>query len=108
MVQLLYCSGDLHVGQTQRTWPVNKTLRVVSQVGYQNARAVLDWVKKNYPSVESLVIMGSSAGWRLTVPRSVSGALGSYYWSTTILKEIVHEHSCSVRFYLTNTSQVWC
>ena len=51
-------------------------LQLVSQMGYKNARAVLDWVKKNYPSVDSLVIMGSSAGGRRCFKEPLSRCAG--------------------------------
>lgn len=54
IVSVLYCSGDLHFGAVNNSWGL--------QAGWANTRSVLDWTLANFPSVESLVVSGSSAG----------------------------------------------
>ncbi|CAK8996660.1 Pectin acetylesterase 11, partial [Durusdinium trenchii] len=73
MVEVLYCSGDLHVGDV---------VGAVPQRGYQNTQAALDWVASNVGSLHSLLIMGSSAG-----------ALGAQFWSQRILEALPHHHA---------------
>lgn len=73
MVQVPYCSGDFHVGNTVRTY-VNETtgevIEEVNQKGAKNVEAVLKWVFENYGQVSKLVIGGCS-----------SGAIGAQAWS---------------------------
>lgn len=54
IVDVLYCSGDLHVGMVNNSWG--------PQAGWANTQSVLDWTLASFPSLSSLVISGSSAG----------------------------------------------
>eukprot|EP00603_Paraphysomonas_imperforata_P003403 CAMPEP_0114428196 /NCGR_PEP_ID=MMETSP0103-20121206/8794_1 /TAXON_ID=37642 ORGANISM="Paraphysomonas imperforata, Strain PA2" /NCGR_SAMPLE_ID=MMETSP0103 /ASSEMBLY_ACC=CAM_ASM_000201 /LENGTH=442 /DNA_ID=CAMNT_0001597391 /DNA_START=29 /DNA_END=1357 /DNA_ORIENTATION=- len=67
IVQVLYCSGDVHGGDTTR--PYNDKDGVpVQQQGLANAQATLDWVKAQQSAgllsseLSDLVVMGCSAG----------------------------------------------
>ena len=74
IVHLLYCTGDLHLGNHVTTIPDNPLYALLNkpecqghnmtlhQVGYQNTKAVLDWAVENYPDPEEIIISGSSAG----------------------------------------------
>jgi len=84
-VHLKYCSGDLFLGNSKHFWtnfPDGRgdggTITVpVHHKGYNQARAVLDWVKANFASVTELAVAGSS-----------SGSLGAQFWTSTIFKEV--------------------
>jgi hypothetical protein len=54
IVSVMYCSGDIHLGMANHSWGV--------QAGWENTKSVLDWTLENFPSVDSLVISGASAG----------------------------------------------
>ena len=78
IVHLLYCSGDLFIGNVTQSY-LGKDGGRVSQTGAYNTEAVLSWIveqqSNNYfDTFEDLVIMGCSAG-----------SLGAQFWSTTIL-----------------------
>jgi hypothetical protein len=82
IVNVLYCSGDVHGGNSVR--PYNDRNGVpVKQVGLLNANATLNWVKQQMSSgflsskLEELVVMGCSAG-----------SLGSQLWSKTLLSSL--------------------
>jgi len=71
IVNVVYCSGDMFVANQTRSWNGAK----VKQVGAVNTEAVLAWTQANLPSVDSLVLSGSSAG-------SLGLQMG---WASTIL-----------------------
>jgi len=78
IVEVLYCSGDLFVGNTVQNY--NGT---TPQVGYRNARAVLAWVLRNTPKkLSSLVLAGGSAG-----------ALGVQAWAHFLLKKFRYDRA---------------
>lgn len=67
IVQVLYCSGDVHGGDTTRPYD-DSAGQPVQQQGLANAQATLDWVKSQQASgqlaasLTDLVVMGCSAG----------------------------------------------
>jgi len=90
---LKYCSGDLFLGDSEQTWtnfpdssgnPLGRDVTVQHR-GYNQARAVLDWVKDNFPWVKKLAVAGSSAG-----------SLGAQYWTSTIFKEMKFDEGYTV------------
>lgn len=85
VVNVLYCSGDLHAGNVTRSYSDSKGVPV-QQRGYENSRAVLDWVHANMDStLSSLIVTGDSAG-----------SLGTQAWTAQILKEFDYEHAAVV------------
>merc|ERR1712194_285953 len=54
IVNVLYCSGDLHMGMDKNGSQV--------QLGVANTESVIAWTLDNFPAMESLVISGSGAG----------------------------------------------
>mmetsp|Transcript_35828 Transcript_35828/g.60662 ORF Transcript_35828/g.60662 Transcript_35828/m.60662 type:complete len:476 (-) Transcript_35828:314-1741(-) len=62
LVHVLYCSGDVHVGNSTRDYTDSNGGSVV-QVGALNAIAVLDWVtQQGLGELDQLLIAGCSAG----------------------------------------------
>lgn len=67
IVQVLYCSGDVHGGDTTRPYD-DKEGVPIEQKGLANAQATLDWVKQQQQAgalaseLSDLVVMGCSAG----------------------------------------------
>ena len=77
IVNVLYCSGDLHAGDATRKW--GYTFKV-EQTGYKNTIATLDWIKSQIgdylnSDLDNLVISGQSAG-----------AIGAQLWSHYIIE----------------------
>ncbi|KAJ8598638.1 hypothetical protein CTAYLR_003074 [Chrysophaeum taylorii] len=79
IVQVGYCSGDVHFGDVTRYG--------VTQAGYKNAMAVLSWVVEQQASnelpetIDELVIAGSSAG-----------SMGAQLWAKNVTQLIPAEH----------------
>jgi hypothetical protein len=90
VVNVLYCSGDLHGGNTTRPYN-DKNGKPVVQVGLYNTRATLDWVKDQMssgglaPKLSEIVVMGCSAG-----------SLGSQFWAQKIFKQLPYERAAVV------------
>mmetsp|Transcript_74173 Transcript_74173/g.241190 ORF Transcript_74173/g.241190 Transcript_74173/m.241190 type:complete len:642 (+) Transcript_74173:77-2002(+) len=77
IVQVVYCSGDLHIGGTARQYGG------VVQRGYANAQTAVDWAQENLtPRLSSLVIGGCSAG-----------SLATQMWSSRVLQTFKYEHA---------------
>jgi hypothetical protein len=82
IVMVLYCSGDVHGGNTTRPYN-DKDGQPIVQVGLNNVQSALDWVKKQVQvgnlasSFSKLVIMGASAG-----------SIGAQLWSNQILQTL--------------------
>jgi hypothetical protein len=57
-VIVTYCTGDVHTG----TRDANYGGYTIRHRGRVNAESVYDWMFANYPSVERLLVTGSSAG----------------------------------------------
>lgn len=77
IVTVIYCSGDLHVGQTARTYGG------IIQRGYANAWSAVQWARSNMsPQLKTLVIGGCSAG-----------ALGAQIWAGRLLGFFSYRHA---------------
>jgi hypothetical protein len=67
IVHVLYCSGDIHGGDVVRDYTDSSGVPV-TQKGFANAEATLDWLVKQQTSgalaakLSNLVVMGCSAG----------------------------------------------
>jgi len=57
-----YCTGDVHIGNRDRTYTVAEREVTIHHKGYVNATAVLDWTFENFSAVETVFVTGSSAG----------------------------------------------
>mmetsp|Transcript_44827 Transcript_44827/g.129662 ORF Transcript_44827/g.129662 Transcript_44827/m.129662 type:complete len:433 (-) Transcript_44827:71-1369(-) len=76
ILSIQYCSGDLHSGAVTHLWLDNMGRRV-RQFGYHNTRSVIDWAKANFKGrLQSLIIMGQSAG-----------AIGTQLWASSLLTD---------------------
>ena len=62
VVYLPYCTGDMGVGTTCRSWWFKGETRETYFHGAANVNAVLDWTRERYPTPSKLVIAGTSAG----------------------------------------------
>ncbi|CAE8593962.1 unnamed protein product [Polarella glacialis] len=78
IVEILYCSGDGHVGNTTRNFTDSSGDGYRKpQVGHQNVKAALDWTLANTDAkLSQLTITGDSAG-----------ALGTQAWANSLLQE---------------------
>jgi len=83
-VLIPHCSGDLHTGSVRRSFRNKVDADTpVEQRGYNNARAVIDWVKANIaPKLSHFAISGESAG-----------AIGLGAWGKTLLSEFQYERA---------------
>ncbi|MBS2021027.1 MAG: pectinesterase [Deltaproteobacteria bacterium] len=70
-----YCTGDIHWGNATVDYGDATTPLVIRHRGAVNARAVLDWVYKNFPKPEQVTVMGCSAG-----------SYGSIYWAPDVAR----------------------
>lgn len=90
MVQVLYCSGDIFVGDVTRDYNDGQGKPVV-QKGVANAQSAVDWVLSQQKSgalaskFEELVVMGCSAG-----------SIGAQAWSSTVLKSLAWKKAAVV------------
>ncbi|REJ80754.1 MAG: hypothetical protein DWQ36_10730 [Acidobacteria bacterium] len=63
-----YCSGDVHIGNQVSTYQAPETEEhaahevEVHHKGWPNVKAALDWTFGTFPSPETVVVTGSSAG----------------------------------------------
>ena len=58
-----YCTGDLHWGSADVTYTrADGTSFPLKHRGADNAKAVIDWVKTQFPSPETVFVTGTSAG----------------------------------------------
>eukprot|EP01040_Poterioochromonas_malhamensis_P003221 gene3221-3433_t len=82
IVHVLYCSGDVHSGNTVRSYN-DASGQPVVQVGLVNAQAALDWVQQQVKAgylastFSNLVIMGCSAG-----------SIGAQMWGQELLSKL--------------------
>lgn len=78
VVQVLYCSGDVHSGNSVRPYN-DSTGYPVTQTGWANTQSVLDWVLKQpaLVGVEQLLLAGQSAG-----------AMGVQTWASPALEQL--------------------
>jgi hypothetical protein len=90
IINVLYCSGDNHLGDVTRNYTDEKGVRI-QQVGVNNVLSVLDWAKTQQQShsldskLDDLVIMGCSAG-----------SIASQIWANEIIKKFNYPRSSSV------------
>ncbi|KAJ1638215.1 hypothetical protein T492DRAFT_1140111 [Pavlovales sp. CCMP2436] len=76
-VQLPYCSGDVFAGNVTQAFSSKEYPNMpIKQVGYANARAVLDWLlaQESIKQIDELVIGGISAG-----------SIGAQVWTRPLL-----------------------
>lgn len=79
IVHVLYCSGDVHAGNTIRKYTDSQG-KPVKQVGLNNAQSALNWVQSQVSSgalaaeFSNLVVMGCSAG-----------SIGAQLWGKQVL-----------------------
>lgn len=90
IIHVLYCSGDVHGGNTVR--PYNDRWGVpVQQKGLANAQSVLDWTVKQQASgalaatLSELVVMGCSAG-----------SIGAQLWGKQVVSALKWERAAVV------------
>ena len=89
IVMGIYCSGDIWAGN--KTQDYSKNGQPVTQVGYLNAKATVDWVTKQQASgslssvLSNLVIMGCSAG-----------SIGAQLWANTVLEKLQYKTAAVV------------
>jgi len=60
-----YCSGDVHLGRTDRSYPPETGQTsdlIIRHRGFTNTEAVLDWTYGNVTSPQTVFVTGSSAG----------------------------------------------
>eukprot|EP00602_Paraphysomonas_sp_CaronLab_P002819 CAMPEP_0185025820 /NCGR_PEP_ID=MMETSP1103-20130426/9394_1 /TAXON_ID=36769 /ORGANISM="Paraphysomonas bandaiensis, Strain Caron Lab Isolate" /LENGTH=380 /DNA_ID=CAMNT_0027559187 /DNA_START=233 /DNA_END=1375 /DNA_ORIENTATION=- len=82
LVHILYCSGDIYVGDVVRSY-TDRAGVPVTQKGFANAQSVLDWTVAQQlsgalaPTLTSLVIMGCSAG-----------SIGAQVWADRVLNSL--------------------
>ncbi len=60
-----YCSGDVHLGRTDRSYPPEPGQTgdlIIRHRGFNNTDAVLDWTYGNVTSPQTVFVAGSSAG----------------------------------------------
>lgn len=86
----MYCSGDVHGGNTIREYTDTAGQPIV-QVGLKNTQSAVDWVKEQVSNgflaakFKNLVIMGCSAG-----------SLGAQLWGQELLTQFKWEHAAVV------------
>mmetsp|Transcript_13450 Transcript_13450/g.38767 ORF Transcript_13450/g.38767 Transcript_13450/m.38767 type:complete len:439 (-) Transcript_13450:22-1338(-) len=74
IVRILYCSGDVHSGNTEQPWGPDGAK--VQLRGYENANAAIEWASRQFPHLSELVLTGWSAG-----------ALALQYWADHIIRK---------------------
>jgi hypothetical protein len=80
VVMVVYCSGDLHIGDTAREYGD------IVQRGYQNAMAAIDWAAANFGgNLRSFVVAGCSAG-----------CLAAQAWASTLLSRFKYDHAAFI------------
>jgi hypothetical protein len=62
MVMVPYCTGDVHIGNTETTYGEGEDAVTIQHNGYINATTVLDWTFENVQDPESVFVTGCSAG----------------------------------------------
>lgn len=75
VVWIPYTTGDFHMGTRQHSYTDNDGHAfAINHVGAENAKKVLNWTFENFPSIDQLVVAGSSAG-----------GFGASYWGGFIV-----------------------
>ncbi len=63
MVFVSYCTGDVHLGETDRTYAKPDGSEItIRHRGHVNAHAALAWMKENLRDAKQVLVAGSSAG----------------------------------------------
>lgn len=57
-----YCTGDVHVGDSVRSYGDDRAGKPVKHQGRSNVNKALDWVQSRTKKVNSVVVAGTSAG----------------------------------------------
>jgi Pectinacetylesterase len=70
-----YCTGDIHWGDSTRTYGTGDAAVTIHHRGAVNARAVLDWMYRSFAAPERVVVTGCSAG-----------SYGSIMWSAHVME----------------------
>jgi len=77
-IQVLYCSGDAHSGNSTRPYNERGTDNPVVQVGARNTIAVLDWLAaQSLGELDELIVAGCSAG-----------SIGAQMWADWIISTV--------------------
>ena len=66
-VYIPYCSGDLHLGSAKKNYsnagnPLLPATFDIQHRGFDNFMVVLDWMRNNFRSPQTILVAGSSAG----------------------------------------------
>lgn len=87
VVEILGCSGDMHSGDSATRTPSlpGKAPRAIFQKGYRNAKAAVDWAKRNFAGLR-----------RLTITGSATGAWGASIWAEALLSSFAYESATLV------------
>lgn len=72
-----YCSGDLYLGDLKKPYGEVR--------GIPNARATIEWARKQADPWDKLVLSGQSAG-----------GIGMHIWSRTLLRTLRHNHAAVI------------
>lgn len=62
VVFIPYCTGDLHVGNSLKTYFSENGSFQIHHKGRNNSLAALNWIKNNYYATNKVVVSGESAG----------------------------------------------
>lgn len=62
IIYILYCSGDLHVGNSEMTYTHGFSNKPIQHRGARNTLAVYNWIAEQNFQLDKFVIMGCSAG----------------------------------------------
>ena len=84
IVHILYCSGDLHLGDARMQYS-QITGHPVFHRGGANTAAVLNWIQAQEFNLEDLVIMGNSAG-----------SIAAQFYSASILETLKYQRAAVV------------
>ena len=85
-VQVLYCSGDCHSGNSTRPYDERGTTNPVVQVGAENTLAVLAWLaNQNLGELDELIIAGCSAG-----------SIGAQMWADWVISTVPSQQTSVV------------
>lgn len=57
-----YCTGDLHWGDTVKTFGEGEKALTLNFKGAVNAKTVLEWIYKEYKELDEIFVTGTSAG----------------------------------------------
>eukprot|EP00033_Pygsuia_biforma_P000982 GCRY01001125.1.p1 GENE.GCRY01001125.1~~GCRY01001125.1.p1 ORF type:complete len:414 (+),score=75.32 GCRY01001125.1:198-1439(+) len=82
-----YCTGDLHIGNTTRTYTGTKGTAIYQHNGFWNVLSALNWVKQLQGSMEKVVVSGCSAG-----------GYASFFWTPYIAEYIFSEDVIQSQF----------